>query len=80
MKENDIPSLIYYPNPLHRLVAFKNVKKYNQADFNNTEKYASCNLGLPFSPYILEEDQGKVIDIMHKSVREFRAYKCKEGR
>lgn len=72
MKENNIPSLIYYPNPLHSMAAFKEVSRCNSTNFNNTEKYAQCNLGLPFSAYLLEEDQRKVIDVVTRSIKEFR--------
>lgn len=72
MKERGIPSLVYYPNPLHSLVTFKNVAEFNAADFSNAEKYAQCNLGLPFSPYLSEEDQNAVIQAVTDSVGEFR--------
>lgn len=58
MKKANVPSLIYYPNPLHTLDAFA---PYPHEIFQNTERYASCNFGLPFSPYLTEADQQKVI-------------------
>ncbi len=58
MKEADIPSLIYYPNVLHSLEAFA---PYPEESFPNAERYAGCNFGLPFSPYLTEEDQERVI-------------------
>ncbi|MCR5087940.1 MAG: DegT/DnrJ/EryC1/StrS family aminotransferase [Oscillospiraceae bacterium] len=58
MKEADIPSLIYYPHILHSLEAFA---PYPVESFPNAERYAACNFGLPFSPYLTEEDQNKVI-------------------
>lgn len=72
MKEADIPTLIYYPNPLHSLVAFEYVNQFNLADFQYTVEYAKCNLGLPFSPYLLEGDQLKVIDVVKESIKDFR--------
>lgn len=72
MKESDIPSLLYYPNPLHSLIAFENYIENNKGDFSNAEKYAQCNLGLPFSPYLSKEDQENVIAVVRKSIKEFR--------
>lgn len=58
MKKNNIPSLVYYPNPLHTLKAFK----YNRnCNFPNSESYAARNFGVPFSPYLKKEEQEKVI-------------------
>lgn len=74
MKENGIPSLVYYPNPLHSLVTFQDVIEFNRADFRNTEKYARCNLGLPFSPYLSEEDQSAVIETVRRGVEEYRKF------
>lgn len=58
MKEAGIPSLIYYPTPLHVLDAFA---PYPEEDLPNAARYARCNFGLPFSPYLTEEDQETVI-------------------
>lgn len=61
MYENNIPSLIYYPNPLHTLKAFEcNQDKI----FHYAKEYASRNFGIPFSPYIKLEDQNKVIQVI----------------
>lgn len=65
MKEADIPSLIYYPNPLHILEAFA---PYPNVEMPNTRKYAECNFGIPFSPYLTEEDQGLVIDTILRAL------------
>lgn len=73
MKENEIPTLVYYPNPLHSLAAFEYAKKFNSGEFKNTVQYATCNLGLPFSPYLLERDQIKVIQVLKEAVSEYRA-------
>lgn len=72
MKETGIPSLVYYPNPLHSLEAFDNVRQFHKGDFHNSQEYAQCNLGLPFSPYLKEEDQRTVIEAVRKAVDEYR--------
>jgi dTDP-4-amino-4,6-dideoxygalactose transaminase len=72
MEENGIPSLVYYPNPLHSLEAFDNVRQFHKGDFRNSQEYAQCNLGLPFSPYLKEEDQKAVIETVRTAVEEYR--------
>ena len=58
MKEAHVPSLIYYPTPLHVLEAFA---PYPEETLPHAAQYANCNFGLPFSPYLTEEDQDLVI-------------------
>lgn len=60
MKKANVPSLLYYPNPLHTLDAFSRYPGMEK-DFSNTQKYADCNFGMPFSPYLTEKDQELVI-------------------
>lgn len=61
LKENGIPSMVYYPNPMHMQTAFKNLG-YKVGDFPVTEKLCSTVLSLPLHPYITEEDLQKVSD------------------
>ena len=65
MKKAQVPSLIYYPNVLHRLDAFA---PYPEESHPNAEHYAQCNFGLPFSPYLTEEDQKRVIDVVLSAI------------
>lgn len=65
LNKKSIPSLIYYPTPQHLLKVYN----YNTegVKYCNAEKYAECNLGLPFSPYLTKDDQNLVIE----TIREF---------
>ncbi|MBQ9664104.1 MAG: DegT/DnrJ/EryC1/StrS family aminotransferase [Oscillospiraceae bacterium] len=65
MKAANVPSLIYYPHVLHKLDAFA---PWENTPAPNAEQYADCNFGLPFSPYLTEEDQQKVIDVVLKAL------------
>ena len=65
MNQENIPSLLYYPNPLHSLKAFAPYPKDNMM---NTRHYSECNFGLPFSPYLTEKDQEKVIDTVLNAI------------
>jgi len=60
MKKAEVPSLIYYPNVLHALDAFAPYE--GDGVLPNAKHYADCNFGMPFSPYLTEADQQKVID------------------
>lgn len=54
LKEQGIPSMIYYPKPMHKQVAFKDIKKY--VDCPNTETLCKKVLALPIHPYLGEKD------------------------
>ncbi len=58
MKVADIPSLLYYPKEMHKMDAFK---LKNSELYPNASHYAECNFGVPFSPYLTEEEQDLVI-------------------
>ena len=58
MAAANIPSLIYYPTPLHVLDAFA---PYPAEELPNAAHYARCNFVVPFSPYLTREDQDAVI-------------------
>ena len=63
LKEKDIPSVSYYSVPLHLQPVFKNLG-HKKGDFPIAEKVANQCLSLPMSPYLSEEDQTKVIDLI----------------
>lgn len=55
LKEKDIPSMVYYPTPMHRQTAYK-AFGYNDEDFPITRKLCDTVLSLPLDPYITEEE------------------------
>lgn len=61
LEEKNVPTIVYYPNALHNLPVFDGVECYGE-DLSNAVKYGQCNLGLPFSAFLTEEDQDYVID------------------
>lgn len=65
LKEKDIPSMIYYPKPMHRQEAFKNGKTY--VDLKVTEKLCSCVLSLPMHPYLSREE----VSLVCGNIREY---------
>lgn len=67
LKKNDIPSLVYYPVPLHMMRVFEGCFM-GEETFKNTIDYANRTFSLPFSPYLTKEEQEKVIEIVNKSI------------
>ncbi len=63
LKENSIPSMVYYPKPLHKQIAFS-AYHYDDNDFPVTTKLCNCVLSLPLHPYISKKEQDTVIKII----------------
>ena len=63
MKNNKIPTILYYPCPLHLMDVFKNSPVYGEK-FENAIDYSQRHIGIPFSPYISDEEQEKVMDVL----------------
>lgn len=59
LKKNNIPSISYYPKEMDKMDVFEKDGTY---DYLNAKLYAECNLGIPFSPYITDEEQDEVIN------------------
>lgn len=56
----NIPSLVYYPVPLHEMEVFRGCL-FGDEDFENTTSYAKRTFSIPFSAYIEEKDIENVI-------------------
>lgn len=72
LKENGIPSMVYYPNPMHKQTAYKDLG-YNEGDFPVTEKLCETVLSLPIHPYIEEEEldlvSGMIVDYLRSEFK-----------
>jgi len=66
LKEVGIPTAIYYPQPLHLQTAFSSLG-YQAGDFPISEDCAQRIFSLPMHPYLLEEDQKKIADVIGNS-------------
>lgn len=64
LKEQGIPSMIYYPKALHNQTAYKHLG-YKKGSSPVTEMLAECVLSLPIHPYIEEEDIERVSKAIH---------------
>jgi len=65
LKEEGIPSAIYYPKPLHLQDAFKDLG-YEYGDMPVSEKAAAEIFSLPMHPYLEEADQVKITEAIKK--------------
>ena len=61
LKDNNIPSMIYYQKPLHTQKAFSDLG-YNFGDFPVSENISSRILSLPMHPYINDTDIDLICD------------------
>lgn len=65
LKDNGIPSMIYYPRGMHQQQVFKDMKL--DADlFPNTTKATQTVLSLPMHPYLTEEDIDNITSKIQK--------------
>jgi dTDP-4-amino-4,6-dideoxygalactose transaminase len=61
LKNNGIPTMIYYPKGLHRQTAFAG-RNLPDSDYPNTNAAAGRVLSLPMHPYLTEDEQQRVVD------------------
>lgn len=60
LKEKHIPTMIYYPKPMHAQTAFKDVKQYVECPV--AERLCDTVLALPMHPYMSEDQVTFVTD------------------
>ena len=63
LKENNIPSVVYYSIPGHLQTGYKYLN-YVNGDFPVSEKLSSTILSLPMHPYINEDDIDGIVNIL----------------
>lgn len=59
LKEQGIPTMVYYPKPMHKQGAFEGNKVYLECPI--TEQLCSTVLSLPMHPYLSDEDMQIVV-------------------
>jgi dTDP-4-amino-4,6-dideoxygalactose transaminase len=67
LSKEKIPSAIYYPKPLHQQAAFSFLG-YNKGDFPVSENVAQRIFSLPMHPYLKEEDQKKIAEVLQSAI------------
>ncbi|WP_088052523.1 DegT/DnrJ/EryC1/StrS family aminotransferase [Virgibacillus dakarensis] len=63
LKENGIPSMIYYVKPMHKQEAFSYLE-FDERDFVITNELCDKVLSLPMHPYLSEEEINTVCDVI----------------
>lgn len=66
LKDNGIPTGIYYRKPMHMQDAFSGYE-LNGLDYSSTEKICSSCLSLPMHPYLKIDDVKNIADIVKES-------------
>lgn len=64
LNENNIPSVIYYPKPLHLQDAFKDLH-YKNGDLPITESISERVFSLPMHPYLEEKDIKDISELIN---------------
>lgn len=67
LKEAGIPTMVYYPKPMHKQTAYKDHVMYG--DCPNADMLSQIVLSLPIHPYMMEEEVMVVVDELTKALR-----------
>lgn len=68
LKDLGIPTMVYYPKPMHEQTAYVGVKSYGECP--NAEKLSQTVLSLPIHPYMTEEEVGEVASALAGALKE----------
>lgn len=71
LKERDIPTMIYYPTPLHKQKVYE-AYNFNLSDLNVSEEISQRCLSLPMHPYLDEKKIETICDEIKTVVKEYR--------
>ena len=64
LKDEGIPTAVYYPTPLHLQTAFKPLG-YREGSFPESEDISRRIFSLPMHPYLSEEEQKKIGEVIN---------------
>lgn len=67
LKEKGIPSMVYYPKPMHCQQAFGIEGEY-EFDCSNTAELCDTVLSLPMHPYMSDEDINEVVSALKEAL------------
>lgn len=63
LKTTNIPSIVYYPAPLHTLDVFQSYNQYGEP-FSNSNEYCARTFSLPMHPYLDDADQSFIASVL----------------
>lgn len=67
LKEQGVPTMIYYPRGLHQQTVFRGCCLYGER-LGTTESVCTRVLALPISPYLKKEDQDRIIRLIREKI------------
>lgn len=70
LKESEIPTMIYYPIPLHKQIVY-NGYDFNLEELKVSEKLCKCVLSLPMHPYMNEEQIETISNEIIKALKKY---------
>ncbi|MGI9335517.1 MAG: DegT/DnrJ/EryC1/StrS family aminotransferase [Gammaproteobacteria bacterium] len=68
LKEAGVPSVVYYPKPLHQQTAYAHLG-YENGSMPISEAASQAVLSLPMHPYLDQATQATICDAVHKALR-----------
>ena len=71
LKASSIPSMIYYPKPIHEQTAYNNID-CRGGDFSITEKLCKTVLSLPMHPYLTVSEVDQVSEVVVNALSQIR--------
>ncbi len=71
LKESGIPTMIYYPKPMHKQQAFEG-QRFVDDDYRNTIQLCNTVLALPLHPYLTDTESEKVAGEIRNYLKEKR--------
>lgn len=71
LKEEGIPTMVYYPKPLHQQTVYMDYK-YNLEDLTECERISNCVLSLPMHPYLTKEIVVEISSKLRSVIQEIR--------
>lgn len=71
LKTSSIPSMIYYPKPIHEQTAYNNID-CRGVDFPITEKLCKTVLSLPMHPYLTASEVDQVSEVVVNALSQIR--------
>lgn len=71
LKEAGIPTMVYYPIPLHKQKVYQGYN-FNLQDLKISENLCDCVLSIPMHPYLEDEQVKTVCDAVKKAIIEYR--------
>lgn len=71
LKEKGIPSMIYYPIPLHKQKVYDGYS-FNLEELRVTEKLCNVVLSIPMHPYLRDDEIDMVVNTLRDAIIEYR--------